>query len=55
MAVDLDRGKVAPTPELVHQIGRGVPQDRALCDLHAAYEFLRSRPEVRPDGTAAVG
>ena len=40
LAVDLYRGKVATTPDEAHEIMRGVPEDRAKRDLHAAFEFL---------------
>lgn len=40
LAVDLYRGKVATTPDQAHEIMRGVPEDRAKRDLHAAFEFL---------------
>src|SRR5690349_22144903 len=40
LAVDLYRGKVAKTPDEAHEIMRGVPEDRAKRDLHAAVEFL---------------
>src|ERR1039457_142232 len=36
LAVDLYRGKVATTPDMAHEIMRGVPEDRAKRDLHAA-------------------
>jgi carboxymethylenebutenolidase len=55
LAIDLYRGKVATTPELAHEISRGVPEDRAKRDLHAAYEFLKSAPKVRKDRMAAIG
>ena len=40
LAIDLYRGKVATTPEQAHEIMRGVPEDRARRDLHAAFAFL---------------
>ena len=55
LAIDLYRGKVATTPEVAHEIMRGVPDDRAKRDLHAAFEFLKSQPNVRKDRTAAIG
>jgi len=55
LAIDLYRGKVATTPDLAHEIMRGVPDDRAKRDLHAAFEFLKSQPNVRKDRTAAIG
>jgi fermentation-respiration switch protein FrsA (DUF1100 family) len=42
LAVDLYRGKVATTPDEAHEIMRGVPEDRAQRDLHAAVEFLQA-------------
>lgn len=55
LAVDLYRGKVTTTPEEAHEIMRGVPQDRAARDLHAAFEFLQSQPNVRKDRLASIG
>jgi carboxymethylenebutenolidase len=55
LAIDLYRGKVATTPELAHEISRGVPEDRAKRDLHAAYGFLQLEPKVRKDRMAAIG
>src|SRR5580693_9644834 len=47
LAIDLYRGKVATTPDMAHEIMRGVPEDRAKRDLHAAFEFLASQPDVK--------
>lgn len=55
LAVDLYRGKVATTPDEAHQIMRGVPEDRAKRDLHAAVEFLKSQPTVRKNRIGAIG
>ena len=55
LAIDLYRGKVATTPEMAHEIMRGVPEDRAKRDLHAAFEFLQSQPNVRKDRIGAIG
>jgi carboxymethylenebutenolidase len=55
LAVDLYRGKVADTPELAHELMRGVPEDRALRDLRAAVDYLRSQPDVRKDRIASIG
>src|SRR5437588_8160028 len=43
LAVDLYRGKVATTPDEAHEIMRGVPEDRAQRDLHAAFTFLAAQ------------
>jgi carboxymethylenebutenolidase len=55
LAVDLYRGKVATTPDEAHQIMRGVSEDRAKRDLHAAFEFLASQPNVKKDRIGAIG
>ena len=55
MAIDLYRGKVATTPDMAHEIMRGVPEDRAKRDLHAAFEFLSSQPSVKKDRIGAIG
>ena len=55
LAIDLYRGKVATTPDMAHELMRGVPDDRAKRDLHAAFEFLQSQPNVKKDRIGAVG
>jgi carboxymethylenebutenolidase len=55
LAVDLYRGKVATTPDEAHEIMRGVPEDRAARDLHAAVEFLKVQPNVRKDRIGSIG
>lgn len=55
LAIDLYRGKVATTPEEAHEIMRGVPEDRAKRDLHAAVEFLKAQSNVKPDRIASIG
>ena len=55
LAIDLYRGKVATTPDEAHQIMRGVPEDRAKRDLHAAFSFLASQPNVKKDRIGAIG
>jgi len=55
LAVDLYRGKVAMTPDEAHQIMRGVPEDRAKRDLHAAFEYLASQSTVKKDRIGAIG
>jgi carboxymethylenebutenolidase len=34
---------------------RGVPEDRAKRDLHAAVEFLKLQPNVKPDRIGSIG
>jgi len=55
LALDLYRGKVATTPDEAHEIMRGVPEDRAKRDLHAAFEFLKSQPNVKKDRIGSIG
>jgi len=55
LAVDLYRGKVATTPDMAHELMRGVPEDRAKRDLHAAFEFLRSQTTVKKDRIGSIG
>ncbi len=55
LAVDLYRGKVATTPDMAHEIMRGVPEDRAKRDLHAAFEFLVSQSNVKKDRIGSIG
>ncbi len=55
LAVDLYRGKVADNPDLAHELMRGLPEDRAKRDLHAAVLFLKSQPNVKADRLGAIG
>jgi carboxymethylenebutenolidase len=55
LAIDLYRGKVAVTPDEAHEIMRGVPEDRALRDLHAAVEYLKAQSNVKKDRVASIG
>jgi len=55
LAIDLYRGKVAKTPDEAHEIMRGLPEDRAKRDLHAAMEFLQAQPNIKKDRIAAIG
>ncbi len=55
LAVDLYRGKVAKTPDEAHEIMRGVPEDRAKRDLHAAFEYVASQANVKKDRIGAIG
>jgi carboxymethylenebutenolidase len=55
LAIDLYRGKVATTADMAHELMRGVPEDRAKRDLHAAFEFLQAQPNVKKDRIGAIG
>ena len=54
LSVDLYRGKVATTPEMAHEIMRGVAEDRAKRDLHAAVRFLQSQPNINQKRLASI-
>ena len=55
LAVDLYRGRVASTPDMAHELMRGVPEDRAIRDLHAAFEFLTTQPNVKKNRIGSIG
>jgi len=55
LAIDLYRGRVATTPDVAHEIMRGLPEDRAKRDLHAAFDYLASQPNVKKDRIGAIG
>ncbi|GAC1432261.1 MAG: hypothetical protein NVS1B11_10630 [Terriglobales bacterium] len=55
LAIDLYRGKVATTPEMAHEVMRGVPEDRAKRDLHAAVVFLDSQSNVDKNRLGSIG
>jgi carboxymethylenebutenolidase len=55
LAIDLYRGRVATTPDVAHEIMRGLPEDRAKRDLHAAFDYLASEPNVKKDRIGAIG
>jgi carboxymethylenebutenolidase len=54
-APDLYRGKVATDPDTAHQLMRGMPEDRAIRDLKAAFDYLRSRDDVDADHIGSIG
>jgi carboxymethylenebutenolidase len=55
LAVDLYRGQVATTPDDAHILMRGLPDDRGLRDLEAAFTYLSSRPDVERNKIGAIG
>ena len=55
LAPDLYRGKVANDPGMAHELSRGLPQDQAVRDLKAAFDYLASRPDVDHDKIGSVG
>ena len=55
LAVDLYRGKVATDPETAHELSRGLPQDRGVDYLEAAFNYLASRRDVNKNKIGSVG
>ncbi len=55
LAVDLYRGKATASRDEAHELMRGMPQDRAVRDLKAAFDYLASRADVNKDKIGSVG
>jgi carboxymethylenebutenolidase len=55
LAPDLYHGKVATNPEDAHELSRGMPRDRAIRDMKAAFEYLAAMPSVENDKIGSVG
>ncbi|HXM92903.1 MAG TPA: dienelactone hydrolase family protein [Candidatus Dormibacteraeota bacterium] len=55
LAVDLYRGKAATSPDEAHELMRGLPEDRGIRDLEAAFAYLAARPDVKADKIGVVG
>jgi carboxymethylenebutenolidase len=55
LAVDLYRGKVAADTDQAHELSRGLPQDRGVSDLRAAFAYLESRKDVKKNAIGSVG
>lgn len=55
MAVDLYRGPSARNPDEAHILMRGLPDDRGLRDLQAAFAYLASRPDVEANKIGSIG
>ncbi len=55
LAVDLYRGKSATTRDEAHELSRGLPQDRGVHDLKAAFDYLAARPDVKRDKISSTG
>jgi carboxymethylenebutenolidase len=55
VAPDLYRGKSTSDPGEAHELMRGMPEDRAMSDLKAAFNYLASRPDVDPERIGVIG
>ena len=55
LAVDLYRGHSTADPAEAHELMRGLPQDRGMRDLEAAFDYLTSRPDVDKSRIGSIG
>ena len=55
LAVDLYRGQSAKTPDEAHILMRGLPDDRGLRDLEAAFTYLSTRSDVEAMKIGSIG
>lgn len=55
VAPDLYRGKSTTDPTEAHELMRGLPEDRALADLKAAWAWLASRDDVDSGRIGVIG
>ncbi len=55
LAVDLYRGKTATNSDEAHELMRGLPQDRGVQDLLAAFDYLGTRADVNKDRIGSIG
>jgi carboxymethylenebutenolidase len=55
LAPDLYRGRSTGDPAEAHELMRGMPQDRAVRDLRAAFNYLAARSDVNKAKIGSVG
>ncbi|MGH9703227.1 MAG: dienelactone hydrolase family protein [Candidatus Acidiferrales bacterium] len=55
LAVDLYRGKSTADPNEAHELMRGLPQDRGVRDLKAAFDYLAARKDVDKNKIGSIG
>ncbi len=55
LAVDLYRGQSTSDPAVAHELARGLPHDRGMHDLEAAFQYLSARPDVEKDKIGSIG
>lgn len=55
LAVDLYRGNVTADPDLAHQYMSGLPEDRAVRDMKAAFDYLQQQKDIRKDRIGSIG
>src|ERR1700746_2398989 len=55
LAVDLYRGKTPADPAEAHELTHALTQDGTIKDLKAAFDYLATRPDVKPDNIGVIG
>lgn len=55
LAIDLYRGRAAGSPDEAHELMRGLPEDRAVRDLKAAFAYLKDIPKVSKQRIGSIG
>jgi carboxymethylenebutenolidase len=55
LAPDLYRGQVTSDPEVAHELMRGLPADRAVSELKAAFAYLAARKDVDRGHIGSIG
>jgi carboxymethylenebutenolidase len=55
MALDLYRGRVTENPSEARRLKRGLPEDRAIRDMNAAFHYLATRADVDSKHIGSIG
>jgi carboxymethylenebutenolidase len=55
LALDLYQGRVTTNSSVVRQLKRDLSEDRAICELIAAFDYLAHRPDVDPKHIGSLG
>lgn len=55
LAVDLYRGEVAKDADHAHELMRGLPDERAVADLQAAFDYLAKSPATKGRKIGVIG
>jgi carboxymethylenebutenolidase len=55
LAIDLYKGKSTKNSDEAHELMRGLPPDRVIKDLQAAYLFLQNNPKVDKKKIGVIG
>ena len=55
IAVDLYRGRVTDNVSEARKLKRGLPEDRAIRDMNAAFHYLAARPDVDSKHIGSIG